>query len=250
MGMKKKLFILAVLVLFLPAFLCAQSRVVDNADTLSAAEKADLERQSAAIASKYGFDLVIVTEKDIGGARARDYADDFFDKGGYGEDGSLFLRVTGSRDYWFSTSGRGIKMLNNTAFKKLESDIGGFLDSNDLEGASRAFINAWEEFLELDANGRSYNFFYRWNAVLVLIAWVLAGLIGFYVVWFWKKEMNTAIPQKQADPYIVPGSLAFTGKKDSFLYTSVTKTKRDSSTKKGIHTGSSGRSHGGGGGRR
>jgi uncharacterized protein len=253
MKMKKILLILAVLLVYVPAFLCAQSRIVDNADLLSASEKADLERQLAAIASTYNFDLVIVTEESIGGAQPAAYADDFYDNGGYGADGCLFLRVTGSRDYWYSTSGSGEKILNNTAYGKLNSDVGRFLDNNDFFSASSAFINAWDEFLFLDAKyGRSYNFFYRYNVLLVLIGWVLAALIGFFIVQNWKAQMNTAIPQKQADPYITPNSLAFTGKKDGFLYTNTTKTPRASSSSGGVgaHLSSSGRSHGGRGGRR
>jgi uncharacterized protein len=251
--MKKKLLLLALLVLSVPAFLCAQPRVVDNAGVLSDAEKTDLEKQLADIASTYSFDLVIVTEKDIGNAYARDYADDLYDKGGYGADGCLFLRVTGTRDYWYSTSGRGKKMLNDTAYGKLNSDVGRFLTNNDLYSASYAFLNAWEEFLVLDAKGgRTYNFFHRWNVLLVIIGWVLAVIIGFGAVHSLKAQMNTALPQKQADPYITPGSLAFTGKKDGFLYTKTTKTPRASSSSGGVgsHLSSSGRSHGGRGGRR
>jgi len=248
----KKLLLLALLVLFLPAFLRAQIRVVDNAGVLSASEKADLETQLADIASIYDFDLVIVTEKDIGNAQPATYADDFYDKGGYGADGCLFLRVTGSRDYWFSTSGRGDKILNNTAYGKLESGIGSFLSGNNLAGAFYSIVDDWQAFLVLDANGRSYNFFYRWNALLVLIGWVLAVFIGLGVVYTWKAQMNAAIPQKQADLYVVPGSLAFTEKKDSFLYSKTTKTARASSSSGGggAHLSSSGRSHGGRGGRR
>ena len=251
--MKKTLLIAALLVVFLPAFLCAQPRVVDNAGVLSAAEKAELEKQFAATASAYSFDLVVVIEKDIGNAYPRDYADNFYDKGGYGADGCLFLRVTGTRDYWYSTAGRGKKMLTDTAYGKLNADVGRFLDSGDLYSASYAFRGAWEEFLALDAKGgRTYNFFHRWNALLVAIGWVLAALIGFGAVHSMKAQMNTAIPQKQADPYITPGSLAFTGKKDGFLYTKTTKTPRASSSSGGMgaHLSSSGRSHGGRGGRR
>jgi uncharacterized protein len=256
MEMKKKLLLLALLVLCLPAFLFAQ-RVIDNAGLLNASEKAELENRLAVIASEYYFDLVIVTENNIGNTQAGDYADNFYDRGGYGEDGALFLQVAGSyaedREYWFSTSGSGVKILNSTAYGKLESDVLKFLRNDDPAGAYRSFIDDWELFLSLDAKGgRSYNFFYKWNAVLVIIAWVLALLIGFLVVQSWKAQMNTALPQKQADPYVVSGSLAFTDKKESFLYSNVKKTKRESSSSSsgtGSLISSSGRRHSGRGGK-
>ena len=248
--MRKKLLTFVLLILFLPAFLFAQ-RVVDNAGLLSAPEKTALERQLAEIASTYDFDLVIVTETDIGNSQKEDYAGDFFDRGGYGVDGCLFLQVTGSRDYYFSTSGRGIKILNNTAGGKLDSDVRKFLRNDDPAGAYSAFIETWEKFLVLDAKGRSYNFFYKWNALLVIIAWVIALYIGFAVVYTWKAQMNTALPKNEADPYVISGSLAFTVQKEQFLYSSVSKTSRESSSSSSLVKGvsSTGRSHGGRGGK-
>jgi uncharacterized protein len=248
-----KILTAAFLVLFLSTPLFAR-RVVDNAGLLKAGEIMELEKLAETMAANYGFDLVILTEKDID-ASPRDYADDFFDDNGYGigesRDGCLFLQVSGSRDYWFSTSGRGIKMLNSTALKKLETTVVPYLKNDAPADAYRAFFNTWETFLVLDANGRTYNFFYKNNIILVIIAWVLSFLIGLIVVLSWKSQMNTALAKEQADSFIVPGSLAFTLQTDRFLYSTVTKTARPKSTSTGSssHRSSSGRSHGGGGGK-
>lgn len=238
------------------------NRVIDNAGLLSAAEKDSLEQRMASVASAYDFDLVIVTEKSIGGADVEAYADDFFDNNGYGlgrdRDGCLFLQVTGSREYWFSTSGRGIGVLNTAdgfayAFGKLEKDAVKFLRNDDPPGAYRAFIEDWETFLSLEAKGRRYNFFHEWNLALVAAAWLLSLLIGFGIVQVWKAQMNTALSQTQAAAYMVPGSLTFSQRTDRFLYSTTSQTRRQTQSSSGggggIHTGSSGRSHGGGGGR-
>jgi len=264
--MKAKIIPAALAVLFLSASLFARSRVTDNAGLLSGEEAAGLESLTADIASRYGFDLVIVTERDIGGAEPMAYADDFFDYNGYGlgqdRDGCLFLLVTGSRDYWFSTSGqRGKKILNSSgALNKLESSVVGRLRDGDMAGAFRAFTGNWEEFLALAAKGRNYNFFYEWNAVLVICAWVLALVIACLIVASWKRKMNTVLlPRKEADSYLVSGSLAFTQQQERFLYSTVTRAPRPKSSSSsfsggrggggGSHTSSSGRSHGGGGGK-
>jgi uncharacterized protein len=249
--------LLTVILLLSSAFftqaLFAQDRVVDNAGVLSDGEIAELTELVETIAANYNFDLVIVTEKDIGGASPMDYADDFFDKNGYGlgedRDGCLLLEVTESREYWFSTSGRGIKILNSTAFKELESTVVPYLKINTAAGA-RAFISEWYTFLALDAKGRNYNFFYKNNTILVIIAWVLSLVIGLMVVQSWKRQMNTALAKDQADSFILPGSLAFSRQTDRFLYSTVTKTlKPKAPSSVGSHTSSSGRRHGGGGGR-
>ena len=255
--MKKNLLVLALLVLCAPVFLSAQDRVVDNAGLLSGSQEAELERRLAEIASIYDFDLVIVTETSIGNTRTADYADDFFDNRGYGlgqdRDGCLFLQVTGSRDYWFSTSGRGVRILNNTAGGKLESDVRGFLRNGDAAGAYRAYIRAWEEFLALEAKGRNYNHFHRLRFQLFAGTWIFAIGLGFMTVQAMKAQMNTALPKKEADSYVIPGSLAFTAQQERFLYSTVTKTKRSSSSSSssgsGGRTSSSGRRHGGRGGK-
>lgn len=250
--------VLIMLLIFLsaPLFAFTQVRVIDNAGLLNSAELAGLEQLAADIAETYNFDLVIVTETDIGAARPVDYADDYFDYKGYGlgedRDGCLFLVVMNSRDFYFSTSGRGIKILNSTAFDKLESDVVSNLSNGDYAAAFRTFIGNWEEFLILDAKGRSYNFLHKWNLAFVVGAWVIAFLIGFFIVKSWKSQMNTALPKREADTYIIPGSLAFTQKQDRFLYSTVTKKARpktSSSGGGGSHRSSSGRSHGGGGGK-
>jgi uncharacterized protein len=249
-------FCLPLLVIFFAPAAFAQERIIDNAGLLSQQEKASLLAVISSAASNYNFDLVIVTEKNIGASSPMEYADDFFDNNGYGlgqnKDGALFLLITDSHDYWFNTSGRGEKILNPTAGDKLDNSVVKNLKEGNFYGAFNAFLLDWEEFLLLDAKGRSYNFFYQWNAVLVIIAWVIAFAIGLIVVQVWKSGMNTALPQAEAAAYVVPGSFAFKEKKDSFLFCTVTKTKlqtESSSSGGGVHTGSSGRSHGGRGGK-
>ena len=222
------------LIIFLSAaaFCFAQERIIDNAGVLSAIQKTALNSRINSISSKYNFDLVILTEKSVSdNISLIDYADEFFYNNGYGQgqnrDGSLFLQVTDSRDYCISNTGRGIKILNDYAFNKLESDMLKFLRSNNNYDAYNSFLSNWEEFLLLNTKwGRNYNFFYRWNIVLVIISWLIAFAIGAIVVASWKSKMNTAIAKTQASAYIVPGSLEFKVKNDTFLYSAVTKSAR------------------------
>jgi len=260
--MKKKLghfkngfsFLLAVSFLFLSFPIFAQKRVADNAGLLSGSEISALESLAAQIASTYDFDLVIVTETSIGGASPMNYADDYFDYNGYGlgedRDGCLLLQVTGTRDYWFSTSGRGIKILNSAALNKLEKDVVNFLRNDDPAGAYRTFIRDWEMFLALDAEGKSYNFVTEYALYLYIGAWVISLIIALVAISIMRAKLNAVHPKTEADSFIIPGSLYFSLRKDSFLYSTVSKSKKaDSSSSGGSHTSSSGRSHGGGGGR-
>jgi len=256
MNIKLHKLCLLVLILFAVSPVFTQERIADKAGLLTSQEKANLEAIIKSAASNYNFDLVIVTEKNIGSSSPREYADNFFDKNRYGlgqnRDGCLFLLVTESRDYYFSTSGKGIDILNPAAYNKLESGVVKNLSENNFFGAFQAFLLDWEKFLALNANGRSYNIFHQYNVLLVSIAWIIALAIGFIVVQVWKNGMNTALAQTQAAAYVVAGSLEFNEKKDNFLYSTVSKVKRQSETGssgKGVHISSSGARHGGGGGK-
>jgi hypothetical protein len=66
----------------------------------------------------------------------------------------------------------------------------------------------------------------QWNYKPILIAWVVAIAIGVGVVEFWKYKMNTVFLKHEADTYVVPNSLNFKVKTDTFLYSHVTKIKR------------------------
>jgi len=246
--MKTKLFILTIVTVFLflsfPLF--GENFVIDNAAILSANEKANLERRIQEIAYSYNFNLIILTEVSIHGSDPIDYSWNYlFQRGLNGENwnGSLLLVVMGDREYWITASGRGDKIMTQAAFNKLEFDLLAFLRQNNFAGAYENFIDNWEIFLGMEARGRNYNFLH--NPITFLIAMVLTWLVaiatGSITIFSWKRQMNTAIGKKEADSYIVPGSLAFTKVVDQFLYSTVSKVMRPKSSS------SSGGSRSGGG---
>ena len=250
--MRIKFFGVLLIILFISIPVFARERVVDNANILTAQEKSHLAEIADNIASAYNFDVVIVTERSIGDINPEEYAEDFFNYYDYGlggnRDGILFLQVTDIREYSFSTFGRGIRLINNAALDKLEADTVKRLRANNPFEASIAFLQNCEIFLELEANGRRYNAIHRWNIVILVIAWIFAFIIGFLVVNAWKKEMNTALQKTQANAYVVPNSLNINVKSDNFLYSTVTKTRRQtqtSSSSGGSRTSSPSRSSGG-----
>jgi len=250
------IFLFCFLILSVPVF---AERVVDNAGILSDLEAENLRKLADSLAEKYNFDLVIVTERSIDYISPEDYARDFFYDNGYGlgnynEDGCIFLRVTGTRDYYFQSFGRGIKILNETAFDKLVKDATNHLGYNRTGEAFKSFLYNWEEFLKLEAKGRNYNFFHQWHFASLAVVWLISIFLGYSFIRYWKKQMNTVLGQTHASAYMILNSLKFTEKKDRFLYSTTTKTRRQSQgsgSRGGISGGiSGGRSSGGRSGRR
>ncbi|MDR2579050.1 MAG: hypothetical protein LBC70_09655 [Chitinispirillales bacterium] len=65
------------------------------------------------------------------------------------------------------------------------------------------------------------------DALMILIAWVIAAAAGFSIVHYWKMKMNTARLKTLATEYMIPGSLSFKIKNDRFLFSKTTKTPRE-----------------------
>ncbi|MHC6201606.1 TPM domain-containing protein [Breznakiellaceae bacterium SP9] len=243
--------------------------VNDGSHLLTDEQVRTLNDRIAAIKSAYDFDVVLVTEETIHGWEPMVYADDFFDYrgGGFGNGengGVLMLWVTDIRWAWFSGYGQsplgGETVFNDFTIaasdkhidKYLKADEGGV---DDIYGMYMRFLDDVELYLGLAAQGRSYNFLYEYLHVFLITAWALALLVALIMVSVWKKGMNTAKGSGEAAAYIVPGSLQFAAKTDTFLYSTVSKTAKASSSSGGSrssggsHRSSSGRSHSGGGGR-
>jgi len=243
--MKKKLLALTfgITVLFLTLPLFAKERIIDNAGLLSPGEKARLEGMIEELYSAYNFELLILTEKNIGREDSIDYSWNFLDKRGlYGDswDGCLLLRSMGisetsnyGKEYAFTASGRGDKILNNTAYNKLENDVVNLIAKDEYIRGFETYIAIWDMFLALEARGRNYNFFTHYHMISLLIVWLIAILIGFLIVASWKKKMNTALPKTHADTYIVPESLVLTQQLDTFLYSTTSREAKASSSSGG-----------------
>ena len=231
------------------SFNFAGNPVIDDAGILSAQEKTRLKTMIEEISAAYNFNLIILTVQDLYGEDAIDFSWDVLDEAGYygtNWDGCLLLVSPGARDYCFTASGRGEKILNNAAYNRLEDEVVDYLHDNNYFGAFKIFVDTWKVYLELESKGITYNALRKTSTHVtwLVIVWVLGLLVGLIVVAVMKSKMNTVAPKKEADSYIIPNSLALTQQLDTFLYSSVSKVRKSSSSSGGGGGGSS-RSGGG-----
>lgn len=86
-------------------------RLMDEADLLTDYEESDLLDLLNEISERQQFDVVVLTVSSLDGKTMQDYADDYFDRNGYGmgenRDGALLLYSTEENDCCISTSGYG-----------------------------------------------------------------------------------------------------------------------------------------------
>jgi uncharacterized protein len=262
---KKILIILCILLLIVPAAQGANlPLVVDGAKLLTEDAFADLTAEAGRISAEYGMDVVIVTTDGIGAKTARDYAADYYDGNGYGQgadkSGVMLLLSMEDRDWFILTTGAAIRTFTDYGIEKIGDDIvPSFSDGDYAEGFSR-FLRDAEIFLRQDAAGEPYDVGNRvqlktWSErALAVLPWmlgasVLIAAIGLFILGW---GMNTARPERSANRYVREGSMAITRAGDYFLYHTQTRVKIPKNQSGGgssTFKGSSGTSHGGGGGK-
>ncbi|MDO5399807.1 MAG: TPM domain-containing protein [Eubacteriales bacterium] len=275
----KRLFssiFLAVLVLMAlaPAARAAEAPlVVDNGALLTAREESALAEKAASLREAYGMDLVIVTAASLNGKTPEAYADDYYDENGYQDDGILFLLSMEERDWYISTCGSGIYALTDYGIQQLgETILPDLADGRYYEAFDRyldtlaSYLDAFRAGTPIDGEADLSGDFYtgtreetvhsvrRSSPGRVLLTSLPIGLIAALVtVLSMRYTMNTKRRQTAAAAYMKDGSFHLRRCQDLFLYSNVSKTRRQessgSSGGSSVHRSSSGRSHGGGGGK-
>ena len=266
--------LLAVLLLsclVLPASANAGSYIVDDAGLLYSNEAAALEEKAAALSATYGIDAVILTVDSLGGVTAQNYADDYYDHNGYGEDGVLFLLAMEEREWYIYTCGTVIYALTDYGIQQLGEGVLPYLSSGSWYDGFSFFLDRLPYYLDAygsgapvdgyaDYSGDYYHgqqdevVYYPQEKQPSLPMSLLIGLaVGGVAILIMRSSMNTKRAQHGAAVYLKDGSWNLRMHRDIYLYSNVTKTRRQQSSSSGggssVHRSSGGRSHGGGGGR-
>lgn len=229
--------------------------IVDNAKLLSSYEAEQLQAKLSAISSVQNFDVVVVTVNTTGGKTAEAYADDYFDYNGYGQgenkDGCLLLVDMGDRAWHISTTGYGITAITNSGIEELGNDIEPLMKDGEWYEAFTKYSDTVDGYVTQAKNGTPYEVKDNNLVFGILVCLVASVIISLIIVINIRNSYKKAVRFKaNATDYLVPGSFNLTGAYDRYLYSNTVRTKieRQNSSVSSTHVGSSGTSHGGGGG--
>ena len=255
--MKRVLSVLFVLLccltLSMPSVSAQQiPNVTDMAGVLTTDQQGELSESLFTLQNEYGMTILAVIDEGFYSYDAKSSADDWYDEYGHGygngsgDDGILFYVSTLEREYHFSTCGRGISVFNGDAVEHLKQEVEPYLRADDYYGAICAYISVADEVLSLSESGISYEQT-DWSYVAVVIggAVLVTLFIAFVMMNVQLSKMNTAVANDYAANYMKEGSYHLDMARDIFLYSRITKVKKANTN----HTSSSGRTHGGGGGK-
>lgn len=265
-------FLLFFSVLAFPQTIFAENsdRVVDEADLLTDSEEAALESLLAGISQSQEFDVVVVTVDSTDGKTTEAYADDYFDENGYGYgtnyDGSLLLIDMGSRAWHISTTGFGITALTDAGLDFIGNQFSNYLSAGKYEKAFESYANWVNRFVKQAKKGDPYDVGHLPKTpAFWLLCSILAVGTGLLIAAVWirtqAKKLQTVHPKQDADDYLKRSSFQLLKNQSIFLYRTLHRVRinrnnggsgssiRGRGGGSSTHIGSSGRSHGGRGGR-
>ena len=241
----------------------ASEKVYDFADLLTPSEEEEIYDCVQDFIEKTNFDLAIVTISENNKSSAMEYADDFYDYNDFGIDseysGLLFLIDMDIREIYVSTTGKAISMYSDYRIDKI-------LDAIYQDFSNKKYFNGITKFVtilrnydtiglpsnkdsmyEIKDNGEIARIF-PWLIVLGIPFSITAIVIGIMV--YKNKLVRVATSSRE---YLDKDSLKIKILSDRLLSTNTVVTPiytTNGSTGGGRssrHSGSSGRSHGGGG---
>lgn len=245
--------------------------VVDNAGLLSAEDEAALNETLQSLADQLEVEIAIITVNSTGSKSTMEYADDFYDENGYGfgdnDNGVLLLIDMSEREWWITTHDECTYALDDYVLNSIESAFLDDLASGNYYSAFMTFalmcadsVEAYRSGEYVPVYGYDYDYDYNYESEpLTPVDYVIPSLIiGFVLslitVSVMKSGMKTVRSESGAATYLLNGSLNLTSQSDHYLYSNVVRTPRSSNNTQSrsggsTHRSSSGRSHGGRGGR-
>ncbi len=272
---------LVLLVLSVPVNVSASEdlpMVVDYADLLSADAESALETQALALREAYECDIVILTVDSLDGKTPQEFADDFFfdNDYGYGDafigNGVLFLISMEERDWFISTYDDAMTIFTDYGVQQLGEGALSYLAEDNFDTVFQVYLTMLPEYFEAYHNGTpidgyaSYSGDYYHGEQDELLYYdepftpsiglsILFGLaVGGITVLIMRSSMNSRKKQHSASQYLASGSFHLRSHQDLFLYSNVTKTRKQQNNSSGgggssVRHSSGGRRSGGGGGK-
>ena len=230
--------------------------VVDEADVLTTEQELDLARYYAEIEAKRKCSIIAVTQESFSGS-IETYTDDFYDNGnyGYGDDhAGIMLLISlggapGDRDYHVTTTGEKIKKLQKYASKMGEAFVEGIGENDDFYSGFMSF----GKYADSALGGKIGPFGLSWP-IFIIISLAVGFILATMIVSNMKSKNKSVRAASAANYYQKNGSFVLRRQNERFLYHTVTRTPIQQNNSSsggggGIHTGSSGTSHGGASGK-
>ncbi len=208
-------------------------RLVDQADILTDEEEKTLLEKLNTISKAQKCDVIVATVKSFDGEKPTDYGKAFFGNNNYGQgkkkDGILFIISMGDRKWAVITHGFAFTAFTDAGQEYITDRVKPYLSDGEYADGFDKFADYCDQFLTQAKEDRPYdnsNLPDDGNPMLALIIAVVLGLIVSYIVTkIWAEADLTSVQEEMAaKAYVTKKEI--TNKKDIFLYSQVSQTKK------------------------
>lgn len=219
--------------------------VLDDSQLLTSGEVAELEAQYAAIRDEKGFTPYLLTVDSFQGMSAAGFAELMYNDILECEyDGMLLLVSMEEGEWYIYVKGVCDKTLTDNQIDAIGEAVVDHLRDGDYYEAFETYgERCVAEMSPAGILGQEL------NPTRIIAALVVGLIVAFIVLGVMKSGMKTVKPNNSANYYARPGSMNVTASRDIFLYSNVTRVRKESSSSGGGGGGSSSRGSGGGRGR-
>ena len=215
--------------------------IVDNADLFTDTQESQLESLAKEQGAKQNCDVIVYTTESLDGYSAQTYAD-YCHISNYNDNSVLLLICIsggeGNRDFHISTHGECINKLNDGELEDIKEAILPSLKSGDYYAASKEYIKLSVEYM-------SPHLKWYMLPLAIAIGFVIAMLIMNGI----RSKLKTVAMQHGAKNYVRSGSMNVTAARDTYLYSTVSKTAKPKNNSGSSSHSTGGSSFGGSGGK-
>ena len=247
--------------------------VVDQADLLSDDENIALDNMAETLSEKHGIDVLIAIVDTLEGETAENYAVSLNGSRNWWDtdDAVLYLLAMEEQEWYIATFGDAIHLLSDYTLDQLGYGAASYFSEgywyegfeSYLEDMLPAYLDPGQQSSPVYSHDSSYGYYddprpqssrSRKSFLSVLPLSALIGLVAAAVtLLIMRHSMNTKRRQRSAGDYLTQGSYHLRTHQDIFLYSNVSKVRRQQNTNSGggssVHRSSGGRSYGGRGGK-
>ncbi len=276
--MVRKLLPVLLLLLLVPIFALAEAQVIDEANLFSDSDIADMMRVIRRIETEHQVDLVVLTTYAVPDDysesmwKVRDYADDYYDNGGYGmgpdNSGMLILLDMNNRVMWLSTGGVMIEYINDSREEDILDRAYSYLSMDSYGSAMKAALSRVEAFMDKgraegtflydEVTGQRLSGIYNALTASEMVVAAIAGVSVTAVVYLCIHGSYNLKGSTYSYDRAANTSVTLTQDDEVFVRQFVNRAPRSSGSHghggaggrsggSGVHRSSAGRSHGGGG---
>ena len=239
----------------------ATARFVDNAGVMDEQQASKLNASLDSISHKHNVDVNLVTFSNMpdGYHDMEVLADQVYEQFRYGlgenGDGLVMVWVINDHKWQISTQGYGIKAFTDAGIQYIGQQITPYMKDGDYYEAAVKYAELADDFITkakagkpVDKGNMPKQPFGLMKALLISLG--IGVVLAFIVVGSLAAQLKSVRFQASADFYTKQNSLNLKAQRDTFLFTTVSRTERPKSSGGGssTHTSSSGTTHGGGGG--